>query len=421
MRRTIRRTIRKITALTLACSFLLSGCAAGGGAGSSAVGVGPAISSSYARTNPQQATSPTEQKQQLDIIVPVFDPGLPDDPADYKKDGIWPELRRAEAVRFAYKMRLALEKTGAFGAVRVMPDKTATGDLYVIGKINTSNGEKVDINIQTYDIRGKKWFNKSFDHEVEADFYSNIRNKSKDPYAPVFSQAAVYLVKKLNHHNASDLMQLHELTDLRFGANFSEVSFSRYMKTHGSTVSMVGYPAADDPMLARIKAIRVRDQLFTDRMQPHYEQFNRKMEDSYAIWQKQSYAELQAEHEANKAAIGKAIAGVALIGLAVLSAIAGANSNSYGGAAAGTTGAIVAGQVGAGMLGESSKMRDEAKFHKDALNELGQSVDGEMAPQVVEFEKTAKKLTGNAKQQFAQWRAFLKRMYEQEATPDVQL
>ena len=145
------------------------------------------------------------------------------------------------------------------------------------------------------------------------------------------------------------------------------------------------------------------------------------MADSYGMWQEQSFAELKAEHEARNEAIGKAVAGVGLIALSVLSAIAGANSDSYGGAAAGTTGAIVAGQVGIGMLGDSSKMNEEAKFHKDALNELGQSVDGEMAPQVVEFEKSSKKLIGNAKDQFAQWRAFLKRMYNQEMTPDVQL
>jgi len=420
IRKTIRETVKKTVAMTVACAFLLSGCAAGGGR-SSAPGVGPATSSSYAKAPHQQAATPVEQKPKLDIIIPVFDPGLPDDPANYKKKGIWPELRRSEAVRFAYKMKLALEQTGKFGAVRVMPDKTATGDLYVLGKINQSDGEKVDINIQAYDISGKRWFSKSFEHEVAADFYSNIRNKGKDPYAPVFNQAAVQLVKALKHRRSADLAQLQALTTLRFGANFSEQTFSRYMKAHGSTVSLTGYPAADDPMLARIKAIRIRDQLFADRMQSHYEAFNQKMQDSYVIWQKQSYDELQAEHAAHKEAIGKTVAGIALIGLAVLSVIAGANSNSYGGAAAGTTGAIVAGQVGAGMLGEGSQMRKEAKFHKDALDELGQSVDGEMAPQVVAFEKTSKKLTGSAKEQFAEWRAFLKRMYNQEATPDVQL
>jgi hypothetical protein len=410
--------IRKAVAVIISCTLLLSGCAAGSG-GASDVGVGPATSSSYIKPKIEKVAK--VEKPKLDIIIPVFDPGLPDDPKKYKEEGIWPELRRAEATRFAYKMKLALEQTGAFGAIRVMPDKSATGDLYVIGKINESNGENVDINLKVYDISGKRWFDKSFEHEVDEGFYNDIRNKDKDPYDPVFELAAEQLVKELNGHKNTDLTQLQALTDLRFGNNFSEEAFSRYMKVQQGKISLVGYPDKNDSMLKRVKAIRVRDQLFTDRMQPHYEQFSQNMDDSYAIWQKQSFNELKAAREARTEAIKSAAAGVGLIALAIISAVAGARSDSLGGAVAGTTGAVVAGQIGMGMLGDSQKMSEESKFHRDALDELGQSIDGEMAPQVVEFEKTTTKLTGSAKEQFAEWRAFLKCIFEQEATPDVQL
>jgi len=410
---------RKVIAILVANTMFLSGCAVGSG-GSSNVNVGPQASSSYEKKEKAEEI-PVVQKPRLDIIIPVFDPGLPDDAKKYKEKGIWPELRRAEASRFAYKMKLAIEETGAFGAVRVMPDATATGDLYVVGKINESNGEEVDINIRVYDISGKQWFDKSFDHNVAEDFYSNVRNKGKDPYDPVFKKAADRLVKELKGHADQDLTQLQALTDLRFGANFSEEAFSRYLKVKGGKVSLVGYPDEADGMLQRVKAIRIRDQLFVDRMQPYYEQFSQKMDESYALWQKQSSTELHAARDARNAAIGKAAAGVGLIALSVLAAIAGANSNSTGGLVMGTTGAVIAGQVGVGMLGEVSKMSEESKFHRDALNELGASIDGEMAPQVVNFEKTTTELTGSAKEQFAKWRAFLKRLYEQEATPDVQL
>jgi len=409
---------RKPMAIAMACIFLLSGCAAGG-AGSSALSVGPVTSSSYLKSKVKE--KPVVHKPKLDIIVPVFDPGLPRDSAKYKKEGIWPELRRAEASRFAYKMKLALEKTEAFGAVRVMPDKTATGDLYVLGTINESNGANVDIDIKVYDISGKRWFNKSFEHEVAKDFYSNIRNKGKDPYDPVFKKAAERLVKELNHHADKDLAQLQALTDLRFGANFSEAAFAQHMQVKRGVVSLLSYPDENDLMLKRVKAIRVRDQLFTDQMQPHYEQFSQKMDTSYAAWQKQSFTELEAERQSNHETVKNALVGVALIGLAVLSAVAGSQSDSYGGYTAGTTGAVVGGMIGAQFLEKSFQTSKEAKFHRDALSELGQSIDSEMAPQVVKFEKSTQKLTGSAKEQFAQWRAFLKRIYAEEATPDVQL
>jgi len=410
--------IRKPIAITMACIFLLSGCAASG-SGSSGLSVGPATSSSYLK--PKATEKLIVQKPKLDIIIPVFDPGLPKDPEKYEEKGIWPELRRAEASRFAYKMKLALEKTEAFGAVRVMPDTTATGDLYVVGSINESNGANVDIDIKVYDISGKQWFSKSFEHEVTKNFYSNIRNKGKDPYDPVFKKAADQLVKELNHRDDKKLKKLQALTDLRFGANFSEEAFARHMRVKRGIVSLVSYPDENDLMLKRVKAIRVRDQLFTDNMQPHYEQFSQKMDTSYAAWQKQSFTELEAERQSRQETIKNALAGVALIGLAVLSAVAGGQSDSYGGYTAGTTGAMIGGIAGAHFLEKSFQTNKEAKFHRDALTELGQSIDSEMAPQVVNFEKSTLKLTGSAKEQFAQWRAFLKRIYEEEATPDVQL
>jgi len=410
--------LRKAIASTIAFAFLLTGCAAGG-AGSSGLSIGPAMSSSYFKSKIKE--KPGVQKPKLDIIVPVFDPGLPKDPKKYEKEGIWPELRRAEASRFAYKMKLALEKTEAFGAVRVMPDNTATGDLYVLGTINESNGENVDIDIKVYDISGKRWLSKSFEHEVKKDFYSNIRNKNKDPYDPVFTEAANRIVKELDYHAAKDLAKLQALTDLRFGANFSEEAFGQYMQVKRGVASLIRYPDENDLMLKRVKAIRIRDQLFTDQMQPHYEQFSQKMDNSYAIWQKQSFTELEAERESNRETVKNALAGVALIGLAVLSAVAGGQSDSYGGYTAGTTGAVIGGVVGTQFLEKSFQTSKEAKFHKDALAELGQSIDSEMAPQVVEFEKSTLKLTGSAKEQFAQWRAFLKKIYAEEATPDVQL
>jgi len=410
--------IRKLMAITISCAFLLSGCATGG-SGSSDFGVGPVLSSSYFKSKVKEQQG--VQKPKLDIIIPVFDPGLPKDPKKYEKAGIWPELRRAEASRFAYKMKLALEKTEAFGAIRVMPDKTATGDLYVLGTINESNGENVAIDVKVYGISGKRWLSKSFEHDVAKDFYSNIRNKGKDPYDPVFTKAAKRIVEELDYHAAKDLAQLQALTNLRFGANFSEAAFAQHMQVKRGITSLISYPDENDLMLKRVKAIRIRDQMFTDQMQPHYEQFSQKMDASYAIWQKQSSTEMEAERESNRETVKNALAGVALIGLAVLSAVAGSQSDTYAGSAAGTTGAVVGGMVGAQFLEKSFQTSKEAKFHRDALNELGQSIDSEMAPQVVKFEKSTQKLTGSAKEQFAQWRAFLKRIYAEEATPDVQL
>ena len=73
------------------------------------------------------------------------------------------------------------------------------------------------------------------------------------------------------------------------------------------------------------------------------------------------------------------------------------------------------------LISSGFKSREEAKFHQEALNELGESVNLEMAPQVMTYEEESVELTGDIDEQFRQWRDFLNRMYQLEATPDVQL
>jgi outer membrane lipoprotein SlyB len=406
---------KKIVTVCIVFSFLFSGCATKNRTSST---VGPPLSSSFSKPEGIESVA---IPQKLDLIIPVFDPGLPEGPVNSDKEDIWPELRRAEANRFAYKLKEKLETTGQFGAIRVTPDNTATGDLYILGRIVESNGEEVKIEIEVIDISGKRWFTEQFDHKVSEDFHRDMRNDGKDAYDPLFEEAVEKIIEELSDHGLKELENLHYLADIRFGANFSDSAFMQYMKTSGGEFTLVSKPSDDDPMLQRVRAIRVRDQLFVDSLQDNYAFFSEQMNESYLMWQKQSLLEMQAERAASQQAIGQAIGGVLFIGLAVLAAVAGANSDSIGSSTAGATGAILGGMAGASLLGQSFKTSAEAKVHRDSLNELGQSVDMELAPRVIAFEKESVELTGNAREQFMQWRTFLKKIYSEEMTPAVQL
>ncbi len=408
--------IKKLIAVFMIYMFLLSGCTSSSRTASTAIG--PPLSSSYSEPEKTEIVTNTPK---LEVIIPVFNPGLPDDPETYEDENIWPELRRAEANRFAYKLKEKLDATGQFGAVRVTPDATATGDLYILGGIEQSNGEEVEIDLQVVDISGKRWLDDTFEHEVSEAFYKDQRNEGLDPYDPLFTEAAAEIVEKLKKHDSEELAELQYLADLRFGANFSEKSFMRYMKVNDGKFTLVSKPSDDDPMLLRVRAIRVRDQLFVDGLQENYASFSEQMNDSYMMWQEQSLLEVQAERAANKKLWGQRVGGVLLIGLAVLSGVAGSNSDSVGGTAAGATGAIIGGVAGASVLSDSFKTSEEAKVHRESLNELGQSVDMALAPQVIAFEKESVELTGDAKEQFKQWRAFLQKIYTEEMTPEKQI
>ncbi len=417
------RHTKRIMAYIISAMLIGSGCQTTSGGGQQ-VDIGPQLSSfinKAMRIGKQPVNKDDPNRPKLDVIIPVFDPGLPEAGKEYETEGLWPELRRAEAIRFAVKLKETLEATNEFGAVRVTPDKSATGDIYVLGKIAESNVEDVEFELQVFDVSGKRWMYDSFDHEVSASFHKNYRNKGQDPYDPAFKAAAKAIVEELTYHETAQLEEVRQLTDLRFGANFIEEAFISHLTVVDGQYTLASYPSDSDPMLMRTKAIRVRDQLFVDGLQDNYRAFSEKMQTSYAIWQEQSLAEIEAKREVQKKAAGEAIVGVLLVGLAVAAVAAGADSTDYGSSAAATTAGVVAGAAGAKFLTDSFQTSEEAKVHRDALNELGESIDTDLAPQVVAFEDQSEELTGTAKEQFAQWRGFLKKIYLQEQTPQKQL
>lgn len=375
---------------------------------SSSVDVGPAAKPVDAKKGAGLSST------RLDVIIPVFDPALPEDPDDYEKRGIWPELRRFEANRFALNMKSALEDTEVFGAVRMAPDRTATGDLYVLGTIKESNGEDVAVLIEVVDISGKRWYKKTYKHRVKDAFHKNLRNKGKDPYQPLFVEVAEDIVELLRKKSTAQLEQLRNLTDIRFAASFSPASFDSYLEHKGGIITLNGLPDNNDRMFTRTRGIRVRDQLFIDRLQTHYQTFNSRISESYAIWQKESLTEIKAARQASRKALGETIIGGILIGLSVALAANTSHDSVVDGAVVGVAG-------GAALVYKGFQTRKEMKVHRDALAELGESIHLEIAPQIIEFEDETVELTGNAEEQFAQWREFLRRIYEQEKTPDVRI
>ncbi len=402
--------LKRLVAYALSFAIFLTGCTTNQSFPPPAdTMVGPMPSSAY---GVKGEITPDVNQTRLEVVVPVFDPGLSPEAENYEEDGVWPELRRAEANRFAYKMKLALEDTTAFGAVRVTPDDSATGDLYVKGTILESDGEDVEIRIDVIDISGRVWFARTFSHEVDDSFYKNPRTKGQDPYDPVFEKAAIEVAEELNDLSAADLQQLTQVTELRFGASLAEDAFVDHLETKNGRTTLRSFPSDDDPMLSRTRAVRVRDQLFVDGLQANYESFSQQMNDSYLIWQEQSLFEIQAERDAQLAAIGEVIGGIALIGLAVFGIFIGIDAGAFGGAL--LAGSAVAGTAGVGMIRSSFQTREEAQVHRDALQELGESINIDLGPQVVVFEEQTVELTGDAQDQFEQWRNFLQDIYDKE-------
>ena len=398
--------------------------------------VGPALSQTIEQAEQEEKQAADAPTRTLDIVVPTFDAGLA---ATKVGDApVWSELRRAEANLFAVELKNALERTEKFGAVRVTPDRSATAAIYVMGRIAESKGHKVEIDLAVADISGRdlvdeksgfsfgklkpKMHNifktKSFSHDVDEKFFKNLRQKNKQPYQPIFDEVAAFVVELLETYDNKQVNELNKLTDMRFAASFSEDAFAEHMETKQGRVILSSLPSEDDSMYQKVRAIRVRDQLFVDQLQTDYEQFAAKIAPSYRLWQEQTLTEYQAQRQAKKDAAKKALGAVLMLGLAVAAGSSAYDDNYDAiGDTMAATGMVAAGMISAELAAGAIKSAEEAKMHNELIKELGDSVEIDVAPKVVVFEEKEKELVGNAKEQFAQWRTFLKTIYELEKTP----
>ena len=96
-------------------------------------------------------STPIPESFLLDVGIPTFNDGLylTDD-----DDLVFPEVRYAESIYFANQLAKVLERSGAWGAVRVIPNDLVVTDVFVKAIILHSDGEKMSLEVSVSDISG---------------------------------------------------------------------------------------------------------------------------------------------------------------------------------------------------------------------------------------------------------------------------
>ena len=346
----------------------------------------------------------------LEINIVEFNPGIPSNPKNYEKEGVWPELRRAESRKFSNDLKKSLARTNEFGNIYITPNQKYLSDLAINGKIIKSNGEDLHIEISAIDSTGSKLIkNKIYKHRTNEEFYRNLRNKGKDPFDKLFDDISNDLIKSLR---SKDLYNIQQITELRFAREMDMTNFKESVVEKNNIVYANFIPAANDPLFLRAKNIRSKDLLFRSNMQSTYDQFIQEMDASYDIWQKASFTAAQKARKAKTASTLKGIAGAALL---IAGAVAMADSGSgYNYDAGAYTTGFVGALAGAALFDQAISDNQEAKIHKETINEVSKSFDGNIAPKVIELEGKTVTLDGNLSQQFIKWQSLLKEIYVEE-------
>lgn len=341
----------------------------------------------------------------LDVGVILFDPGIKE--SDQSPDSlVFPEVRKAESRYMPYQLKTTLEASGNWGSVWVLPEKSDSVDVLVWGRIDHSDGLDVVVRAGAWDATGREWLNKTYKTRVPEKAYSKYRDKGQDPYQNVYNEIANDLLAARNKLVSRDRQAIHDVAELRFAADLAPAAFDGYLaKDKKGQYSVARLPAADDPMLVRMRAVREREFAVVDTINEYYAGLYFDLGTPYEDWRKVSREETLKYQDLKRSAMLRYLLG----GAAILGAVL------YEGSGGSNSGVTMVGVMG-GIEGIKSGIGKsaEASIAREGLKEQGKSLESEAEPLVVDVEGQTLRLTGSAEEKYKEWRQLLKQIYEKE-------
>ena len=344
----------------------------------------------------------------LDVGVYIFDPGI-DEVHRKDKELTSDQIRVAETRYSAFTLAETLQRSANWGIVRLMPNGSSPIDLKVNGTILRSNGERMVIRVEVSDASGKEWYTREYEEAISKFSYDPRQRQKNEPFQPIYNQIANDLLEYRDKNiTADEVKRLRSLSEVLFANRFSEEIYGNYIATNqdGQYV-LTSLPADNDPLLERIRTIRERDFMFIDTVQDYFSTYVRQMRVPYDSWRQQSYEETLRLRELETKARRKLIGGIgAIVGGAVAaSQVSGPLGSAVG---IGTAGG------GAYLIRESFRNRADTKMHIEALQELAESFENGIAPQVIALDDKVITLSGSVDEQYEQWKEILNELYNEE-------
>jgi hypothetical protein len=326
--------------------------------------------------NPGQPTT----AGQLDVGLPIFDPGIPEDASTHSKLGIFPEIRKSEAMYMPVMLRQVLAQSGEWGVVRVLPTALESSELLVTGTILRSDGQHLQLAIQARDATGAVWLDKVYSGATTPQDYPV--KVPGDPFLSVYAQIAGDLLAARRQLSGKQLADIREVALLRYASGLAPEAFASYLThTPAGGYTLQRLPAADDPMLVRVNRIRDQEYLFIDTVDEQYERLSEEMAPTYNLWRQFGAEQAQYNEDYRKRV----------------------NSRD----SQGPRGSFAS-------LEQSYNAYKWSKIHEQDMDEMAQGFNNEVAPTVMDVSGDVFKLSGSFDSQYAEWRKILQRIFALE-------
>ena len=346
-------------------------------------------------------------------------------------DEVWPEIRRAESLYIAQRIKTALEAAverneAPWGAVRVTPRTSHAFDVMVSGAILRSDSDGIAFRTRIHDASGRAWIAGVYESSpaplpaTDGSAAQADDATAADAFAEPFDELARDMAEWLQANlPLPDRRRLRALAEVRFVREFAPESFAGYTGTDDAGVfELKRLPARDDPMLVHGRRIRALEHQFVDALDDHYESFSQRMAMPYRNWRQAVQGGVITRRELiARARARRAFGAVALIG--GLSGQSGGDNEAPGEGLPKHDFATVVSAVA--NLYSASRESDAAVAWTQLLEELGQSTSAAIAPHLLETENRTLHLTGAVDEQYDELRRIMAEIYREEVTDEAPL
>ncbi len=342
----------------------------------------------------ESETTQLQESNLLDVGIILFEEGEISD-KQKEKDGISEDIRAAESRYMSYHLKETMMRANGWGAIRVLPTKSLIADVHVEGTIISSDGEELILAIQVTDSTGQQWFDKTYKTYADDESYRDTR-KGRDVYQYLYNRVANDIRKHRKKLTDSELVAIRNTSELLYAAGLSPNPFAEYVEiSPDGHSSILRLPAEDDAMLGRVRKVRDREFLFIDTINEHYDNFYVQMWKPYESWREYYLIEAEQKREVERRAKRtKAMATIIMI------------AGLFRGPGMFAAGAL--------LFKDGVDISKEAEIHNEAIRELGDSLQAEVSPMVVEIEGRTVELTGSIEEQYKKWRELLRDIYINE-------
>ncbi|RPG25698.1 MAG: hypothetical protein CBC10_007140 [Gammaproteobacteria bacterium TMED50] len=286
-------------------------------------------------------------------------------------------IREAESGYMAVTLANALQNSGQWSGVHVLPVTSQYAEVQLRGSIVQSNASRLNVLVEVIDARGEVWISRQYRASVAGDAYSPGVPPETEVFAHLYHQIANDLTEIQHKLAPSDRSEIRQVALMRYAVGLAPDAFSSYLgmteSQDGVRFGLTGLPALDDPVFLQVGEILAREDSIVELIDTQYRQFHRDLLGVYPYWRRYLH-ELSAETETRR--------------------------RSSGGSWAATEAVY--------------RQYEEVRLNEDRLRVLTRSFKDESQSTSAELAGTVVELSGSLAQQYLRWRELLQRRFRED-------